>query len=61
MHLVFIMAGFCWVKEDDMPSTLMPTCVPGGLCVAMGCFSGGLSVEDHRRGRPAEAGQRHSR
>lgn len=27
-----------------MPSTLIPTCVPCGLCFADGRFSGGLSV-----------------
>ena len=44
MHLVFTVAGFYWAKEDDMPSTLIPTRVPAGSASQMGRFPGGLSV-----------------
>jgi len=57
MHLVFIVAGFSLVKEDDMPSTLIPTCVPCGLCFADGRLLGWPIREEHRqRGRLAEPG-----
>jgi hypothetical protein len=40
-----------------MPSTLTPTRVPCGLCVADGPLLGSPIGEDHqRRGRPAAAG-----
>ena len=40
-----------------MPSTLIPTCVPCGLCFADGPLLGWPIREDHQqRGRPAEPG-----